>query len=135
MALVTWNSSYSVGVKAIDGQHNVLFGILNELHDAMMKGQASTVTGPLLKKLVKYTQEHFSAEEAMLSTARYPALNEHKAKHVDLIKQVKEYVAQHDRGEITVNLHLMNFLRDWLSTHIQKVDKEYGPWMNKNGVS
>jgi hemerythrin-like metal-binding protein len=135
MALVAWNNSYSVGVKAIDGQHTVLFDILNELHDAMMKGQASTITGPLLKKLVKYTQEHFAAEEKMLEAARYAGLTEHRAKHVELIKQVQEYVAKHDRGEITVNLHLMNFLRDWLSNHIMKVDKEYGPWLNQHGVA
>jgi hemerythrin-like metal-binding protein len=133
MALVTWNSNYSVGVKSIDSQHTVLFDILNELHEAMMKGQAAPITGPLLKKLVKYTQEHFAAEEKMLEAARYPGLQEHKAKHAELIKQVQEFVAKHDRGEITVNLHLMNFLRDWLTNHIQKVDKEYGPCLNKAG--
>jgi hemerythrin-like metal-binding protein len=134
MALVTWSSNYSVGVKTIDSQHTVLFDILNELHDAMMKGKAQTVTGPLLKKLVKYTQEHFAAEEGMLSATHYPELAGHKAKHAELIKQVQDYVTKHDRGEITVNLHLMNFLRDWLSSHIQKVDKEYGPWLNQHGV-
>ena len=39
MALLTWNSKYSVGVKPLDSQHTVLFGLLNDLHAAMLKGQ------------------------------------------------------------------------------------------------
>jgi len=135
MALLTWNSTYSVGVKSIDSQHTVLFDTLNDLHGAMMTGQASTLTGPILKKLITYTREHFTAEEAMLANTKYPGLAEHKIKHRDLIKQVEDYSARFDRGEITLNLHLLNFLRDWLTNHIQKVDHEYGPWLNKNGIN
>lgn len=64
MALLTWSSKYSVGVTAMDNQHTVLFGILNDLHSAMMNGQAQKLTGELLRKLVSYTREHFAAEEA-----------------------------------------------------------------------
>ncbi len=135
MALMTWNTSYSVGVKTLDSQHTVLFDILNDLHAAMLKGQAQTMTGPLLRKLVEYTRTHFAAEESMLTASRYPGLAEHRKKHADLIKQVEDYASRFERGEITLNLHLMNFLRDWLTNHIQKVDREYGPWLNKQGIS
>jgi hemerythrin len=134
MALLAWNNSYSVGVQTIDSQHTVLFDILNELHGAMMTGQAASLTGPILKKLVTYTREHFTAEEAMMAKAKYPGLAEHQVKHKDLIKQVEDYSARFDRGEITLNLHLLNFLRDWLTNHIQKVDHEYGPYLNKAGI-
>jgi hemerythrin len=133
MALMTWSNSYSVGVQAIDSQHHVLFDIINELHAAMMKGQAQSLTGPLLKKLLEYTRTHFTAEEAMLTAAKYPGLPEHKIKHRDLIKQVEEYVVRHEKGEVSVNIQLLNFVRDWLTSHIQKVDKEYGPWLNEHG--
>jgi len=134
MALLTWNSRYSVGVKALDGQHTVLFGILNDLHAAMMKGDAQSLTGPLLRKLANYTKEHFAAEERMMTTAKYPGLDAHRIQHRDLNKQVAEYIARFDRGEVTLNLHLLKFLRDWLTNHIQKVDCEYGPWLNEHGV-
>lgn len=61
MPLLTWNDSFSVGVRAIDSQHSTLVAILNELYDAMMQGHAKEVTGPLLHKLIKYTREHFTA--------------------------------------------------------------------------
>jgi hemerythrin-like metal-binding protein len=131
---MTWNSKYSVGVKHLDGQHTVLFGLLNDLHAAMLKGEAQSMTGPLLRKLVDYTHTHFAAEEKMLAESKYPGLAEHKIKHRDLIKQVEDYASRFDRGEITLNLHLMNFLRDWLTNHIQKTDHEYGPWLNEHGM-
>ncbi len=134
MSLLTWNDQFSVGVQTMDDQHTVLFETLNDLHDAMMKGKAQSLAGPLLRKLVEYTREHFSAEEAMMAAARYPGLADHHVKHRDLTRQVEEYVARYERGEITLNLHLLNFLRDWLTNHIQKVDQEYGPWLKDHGV-
>ena len=134
MTLLNWNEKYSVGVHALDDQHSGLFNILNELHAAMMKGQAQTLTGPLLKKLVEYTHTHFVAEESMMARTNYPGLAEHRALHQDLVKQVEGYVARFDRGEITLNVHLLNFLRDWLTNHIQKTDHQYGPWLNEHGV-
>ena len=134
MALLTWNKTYSVGVQALDSQHTVLFGLLNDLHAAMMKGQAQSLTGPLLRKLADYTRSHFAAEEQMMASARYPGLTEHRAKHRDLIRQVEEFSGRFEKGEIALNLHLMNFLRDWLMNHIQKTDREYGPWLNEHGV-
>jgi hemerythrin-like metal-binding protein len=134
MALMTWSDKYSVGVKPLDGQHTVLFDIVNDLHAAMMKGQAQSLTGPLLRKLIEYTQNHFSAEEAMLAAAKYPGLAEHKIKHRDLIKQVEEYAARFESGEVALNVQLLNFLRDWLSNHILKVDKEYSSWLVKHGA-
>ena len=134
MALLTWNSQYAVGVQALDAQHTGLFKALNDLHDAMMKGQAQKLTGSLLNKLVDYTRKHFAAEEAMMASTGYPGLAAHRLKHRALTGQVEEYVARYDKGEITLNVQLLNFLREWLTNHIEKTDKEYGPWMNQHGV-
>ncbi len=135
MALLAWdNDKYSVGVGSIDSQHSVLFRLINDLYEAMRTGQAQKLTGALLEKLVDYTQTHFAAEEKMMAAANYPGLADHQAKHRDLIRQVGEFVSRFERGEIALNLDLMSFLRDWLTNHIQKVDREYGPWLNEHGV-
>jgi hemerythrin len=132
MPLLAWSSKYSVGVEEMDRQHRVLISLLNDLHEAMLHGKAQGMTGPLLQKLVDYTRKHFSSEEAMLAAAGYAGLAMHRMKHRDLIKQVEEYVARHKRGDVAVNVQLMNFMRDWLITHIQQTDCEYGPCVNKH---
>jgi len=134
VALMTWNPRYSVGIGVLDQQHIALFAILNDLYDAMKKGQAQTVTGPLLRKLAEYTHRHFSSEEAMMLAAGFPGLAAHRLKHRDLIKQVELFVNRFERGDIMLSIDLFNFLRDWLTTHIQKEDKEYGPCMIQHGI-
>lgn len=135
MALIVWSDKLSVGVKSIDAQHGVLVDTLNELHDAMLKGQAKSLTEPLLRSLMAYTRDHFSAEEAMMAAANYPQLEGHRVRHRELVKKVEDYVARFESGEITLNLHLLNFLRDWLTEHIQKEDRAYAPCMLKSGIS
>lgn len=134
MPLMTWSDKFSVGVKAMDNQHIALVNTLNELYEAMMKGQSKTITGPLLNKLVKYTQDHFAAEEKLMTSGKFPGLAQHVVKHKELIKQVGEFVVRFERGESALSSDLMKFLRDWLGTHILKEDHEYGPWLNKNGI-
>jgi len=133
VALLNWSTKYSVGVQSMDTQHKVLFGMLNDLHEAMMKGQAQNVSDPLLRKLVSYTHDHFSAEEAMMASTGYQGIAQHRIEHRDLIKQVDEFASRCERGESNLNLQLLNFLRNWLTNHIQQEDQKYGPWANEHG--
>ncbi|MGD0939490.1 MAG: bacteriohemerythrin [Terracidiphilus sp.] len=134
MAFMTWNDKLSVGVQTLDNQHKVLIETLNDLHSAMMKGQARAVAGDILSNLVKYTHDHFASEEAMMERSKYPGLSAHCLKHRELTKQVEDYVARLEKGDITLGVHLLNFLSDWLTKHIQGEDQKYGPCMNEHGI-
>ena len=46
MALFTFDKTYSVGIQFVDDQHAGLFDSLNELHSAMLKGQAKCSDWP-----------------------------------------------------------------------------------------
>jgi hemerythrin len=134
MQLLTWNNEYSVGVQTLDNQHSMFMDLLNELHAAMESGQARSRTGTILRKLLNYTRGHFSAEEAMMASARYPGLVQHRSLHRGLTKHVEDAEARFERGEGAVNDQLLGFLRDWITHHIENSDKAYGPWINKSGV-
>jgi hemerythrin len=133
MALLTWSDSLSIKVKAMDDQHHVLVDALNELHSALMAGDAQTVTGKLLQNLVEYTKFHFASEEALLKAAEFPGLAQHHLLHLDLVKEVEVFVRRYQQGEEMINLHLMNFLRNWLYHHILEEDRVYGDWINRPG--
>jgi hemerythrin len=135
MALVTWTDKLSVGVKSIDDQHTVLFNSINDLHAAMMKGQARAKVGELLCTLLAYTRNHFSAEEAMMENAKYPGLATHRIEHRKLTVQVEGYVNRYQQNDITLSLELADFLSGWLKNHIQTVDQSYSPWLIENGLN
>jgi hemerythrin-like metal-binding protein len=129
MALLTWDDHFTVGMQSMDAQHKLLFESLNELHRAWMKGEARDLTEPLLWNLRAYTRDHFSAEELMLAKADYPGLPQQQLLHRNLMQKVELYVARFHRGECAIDLQFLQFLRDWLTNHIQKVDRGYQSWM------
>jgi len=134
MALVEWSDKLSVGVISVDEQHTVLFSLINDLHAAMMKGQARAIVGELLNRLLAYTRNHFSQEEAMLEKVRYPGLPAHRLLHRDLTQKVEDYVARHAKGDLTLSMQLADFLSDWLKTHILNTDQTYGRWLKEQGL-
>ncbi len=69
-----------------------------------------------------------------MKRTQYPGLANHHALHVDLTKQVRQFAERYERGEIALSVHLMDFLRNWLTNHIQKEDRDYGPWLNRCGI-
>ena len=134
MALLKWTKKHSVGVKAFDDQHVNLVKILNELHAAMLKGQAQSVAGPLIKKLTNYVLEHFSTEEGLMEETKFPGLSEHRAEHQDATCKVGEFMSRYEQGDQAMYPELLRFVRDWLHEHMLIVDKKYTQWLNEHGV-
>ncbi len=125
MTIVTWSDSYSVKIPMIDAQHKKLFDLINALHDAMVQGKGMEVLGTTLDGLSKYTVVHFSEEEQMLAKVNYADLAAHKREHAVFIQKVSDLQSQYSKGNVALTMPVMEFLKDWLVNHIQKVDKKY----------
>ena len=134
MKLITWSENYSVGVREIDEQHQILIGMLNELFDAMMRGTANDVLDSILDKAIEYTTYHFGNEETYMDKFEFSGYAEHKAEHKEFIDQVLEFKNDFKGGRVTLSVRMMNFLRDWVSKHIQGTDKLYTKVFNENGI-
>ena len=135
MALLDWNDSYSVRIRAFDEQHRHLFDLLNKLHDAMKSGKSNTVLGPVLQELVRYTTTHFESEEHLMQQHRYPMLSEHRRLHRELAAQVTDFEQKYQAGTVLLGLPLMEFLRSWLTHHIVECDRDYSGFLRSCGVA
>ena len=134
MALLRWTKKYSVGVKALDDQHKNLVNMLNELHAAMLKGQAQGVAGLLLRRALDVSLEHNADEERLMEETKFLGLAEHRAIHCDLISRIEEFLARHKQSDQTMYPQLLRFVGCWLHNHMLTVDKQYTAWMNEHGV-
>jgi len=135
MPLINWDDSYSVHITKIDEQHKGLVKLVNELHDAMSQGAATSVLEKVLGSLVDYTIVHFNTEEELLRSYSYPDLDKHKVEHDKLTTQVKDFQSKFREGKSTITYELMDFLSDWLINHILDSDKKYSAYLNSRGVS
>lgn len=134
MALFDWKDSFSMNIKAVDEQHKMLIQTLNELHEAMLTGQAREVISGILKSLEDYTQVHFSYEEELMKRYNYPDFAKHKKEHDAFTQKVGEFIGKYQKGHLMLSLEVMNFLKDWLKNHIMGVDKGYSSFLNEKGV-
>lgn len=132
--LVTWSDRYSVGVGSIDGQHQKLVDLVNQLHSAMKVGKAAPQLGKILDSLAQYTVSHFTAEEAMMQRAGYQGLAAHKLEHDKLVAKVKALQADLRSGKVVLSHDILAFLQNWLINHIMGVDKKYSSQLQAAGI-
>ncbi len=134
MALMTWKNKHSVGVKDLDHQHEALMDILNRLHAAAMRGKASEVADPLLSKLAPLADEHFAAEERLMESIGFPGLAEHRALHREMAGRFAELLSRHEKGDASVYVPLLYFVRDYQTKHMRTEDGKYAQWLSAHGV-
>jgi hemerythrin len=134
MPILTWDDAlYSVGHPTIDAQHKRLFDLVNEVHAAMLAGKGNEVIGKALSSLVTYVKVHFAAEERVMAACGYPALDQHKLTHEALTQKVMDFQARFAQGRTMMTIEVMNFLKSWLTDHIQATDRQYVKYLVTGG--
>ena len=135
MAFLNWSESYSTGIATIDLQHKKIVSFLNELYEAMQDGQGKDVLGKVLADLVVYTKTHFAAEERLMAKHSFPGYQNHKQVHEKMAARVLDLNQQYRDGVVTSPIQITNFLKKWLTKHINETDKKYGPYLASKGVN
>jgi len=135
MSLMAWNDRLSVGIASIDKQHQKLVGLLNDFYDAVQAGHGKEALAGLLASLIDYTKLHFAHEEQLFAKTNYPDAAAHKKAHDDLTRQVLEIQQKYAKGaNVALSTETLNFLKNWLLTHIQGTDKKYSSHLASHGI-
>ena len=80
-----WTPALLTGHPLIDEQHKEIFARVERLREAMERGDPTEVTR-LLDFLGRYVVEHFSAEEAVMVSSRFPRHDAHRAQHANFVR-------------------------------------------------
>lgn len=124
MAYFEWGDDLIIDNGPIDQDHKKLVALVNELHTATSQGLGQTVVAKIMSELVSYTQTHLTREEREMELNGFPGLEEHKRTHVRFMNKLNDLQRKYAEGSITVASQLSTILRDWLSIHIRRSDKE-----------
>jgi hemerythrin len=134
MSLFQWKNEYLVGQLEIDTQHQRLFELADQLHNAMTMGKGKDALAKTLSDLIGYTKRHFSAEERLMQQSNYPDYIQHKAVHDKLTAQVVEFQREFAAGKSVVTIQLLQFLKDWLQHHIGETDRKIAIYLNQRAA-
>lgn len=124
MAYFEWAQDMDIDHGPIDADHRNLVRLVNELHDATAAGRGREVVGRILDELVQYTADHLHKEEAAMAQAGFRQLDRHRIGHQAFIDQLRKLQDRYQQGSIAVAAQLSSVLRDWLSLHIRRSDRE-----------
>ncbi len=135
MDLYPWKGTYSVKIEILDQHHQHLFSLINELHDFMRTGNSDAILITTLQELLRYTREHFAAEEVLMAAFRYPHLEAHRREHERLTQTVVEFISAFNAGERRFGVELMDFVGDWLTNHVLRSDQRYTEFFSALGAA
>lgn len=135
MAYFEWADDMVIDGGPIDSDHKKLVDLVNELHSATTAGRGFEVIEKIMAELIGYTRAHLEREEQLMASLRFPNLERHKIGHMHFAKQLDELQNKYSEGSLTVASQLSTVLRDWLSLHIRRSDKEIKMFLEKRETS
>lgn len=127
---ITWTSNLSVGVEHIDDQHKIWFEKANGLFEAGKERKAKEYIKQMLDFLDEYTKKHFKDEEAYMEKINYPEIAAQKKAHASFISELAKLKSDYEKsgGDVLVILNANKMVIDWLTLHIQNMDKKIGDY-------
>jgi len=131
--LISWSSTYSVGVKEIDNQHKGLFDLVNDMynHVAGDEAEEQTYFQDVIQYAIICVKVHFATEEKFMLATKFQGYAEHKKAHDSFVLAVVDNIQDNEAGKKMTLSAFTNFLKEWFLTHIAIMDKQYFDFFKK----
>jgi hemerythrin len=122
MSLIEWRDDFSVGVPAIDHEHQEMIQLINRLGDMSDRGADYDKVIDALAEIYAQISAHFALEEKIMRDAHYDHYPEHKDDHEILLDEIREIMDLVDADGSYNKAELGSSLERWFSLHFQTHD-------------
>ena len=126
-----WSPEYSTTIRVIDNDHKDLFESINAFYEAHQAGKGAEQVAATIDCLIRYVDEHFEREERFMEQAGYPDFESHRRAHADFADMIRILQQMYTADPMSIDVpKVLNFLSDWLTRHILKIDMQYVPYVS-----
>lgn len=132
---INWTDELSVGVAEMDQQHQKLLSMVNRLIREQKVLSTPETIAQLITEMTDYAEEHFRAEEFLLSEYGYEDIDMQVAQHEAFIADTQNFIDASDVGANILSKALLDYLEKWLVQHILEEDMKYKDFFKIKGVS
>ncbi len=132
--VIAWDDDWLIGIDDIDNDHKKLVKMIQQLFGAIITSQGDEYVKKIFLELIDYTSYHFQREEGIFTEHHYPALEEHKQLHRELIQAVldrSKTLIEHCESAETID-ELFEFLKHWLVDHILEEDFKFKTYLQRS---
>lgn len=131
MSLVRWDDKYIVGNEVIDWDHKVLFSLINDFYDAFQENGRRCDLSFILMKLVRYAEQHFQREEAIMAASGYPVHEGHHEFHTKLYETIYQLNDRLESDPTPLDRATIAFLKNWLVDYVVTEDLKFGEFLRQ----
>lgn len=125
-----FKEEYVTGIKQIDEEHKRLFEIADETYNLSRKEflvDKYDQVIQILKELKEYATMHFEHEEAYMESIGYKKMFTQKVQHNAFCEKLNSWnLYDIDENSEEIVDEILNFLTNWLVSHILEHDKQIG---------
>lgn len=132
---IKWTDELSVGVAEMDQQHQKLLSMINRLISEQKVLSTPETIAQLITEMTDYAEEHFRAEEFLLSEYGYEDIDMQVDQHEAFIADIQNFIDASDVGANILSKALLDYLKQWLVQHILEEDMKYKGFFKIKGVS
>jgi hemerythrin len=132
--MLSWSPEYSVKIKEIDEQHNVIVSVVSELSGMVEKRASRDLIGTIIWKLLSFAHYHFATEEKYFALFDYEDAKAHIEVHNVMLRRLEQFRSDYFDADKDVTAELVNFTMVWLTDHILKHDKKYVKCFQEHGL-
>jgi len=122
MAPLEWKDSYSVGIPAVDHEHQELIGLVNQLHGALASAQPEDAVSEIFGDLFRAISSHFALEERFMREHGYDQTTQHKADHERLLDELRDIMDDYRDREDHSGENLIVSVEAWFANHFKTHD-------------
>ena len=128
MPLLAWKSEYSLGIPAVDHEHQELFALINGLYARLFEPGSETTVMDFLGELFSKISSHFALEEKVMRDGRYAGYPAHKSDHERLLDEVRDLMDDYEDGRYVDLDRFAGELEHWFSAHFSTHDATLHRW-------
>lgn len=129
-----WEEKYSVGIESIDNQHKKLFEAINKLIKVVSEYPKAEKLAPVVESILEYKKFHFATEEKYFREFNYEGAEEHIKLHVDFGEKLEKIKMENQDNIVSFAYALLDFLEDWLVSHLMTADQKYVECFKSHGL-
>lgn len=122
MSYLEWKPSFSVGVPAVDFEHQELISLINRLHGSLHAGDSPDRLRQFVGELTARISAHFALEEKIMREARYDQYAKHKQDHEALLDEIADIGDAVGDDSAQRSDELADQLDAWFSVHFRTHD-------------
>ena len=122
MSAYEWDESLETGDALVDEQHRNIHALVDYLEGA---GSEPELLLRVLDRLMEHVDCHFTTEEALMVATGYLDSVDHVAEHRKLTEDARDVVLKFRAGELSSTSTVVEFLRNWLLTHVHESDRKF----------